>query len=166
MTEPWITPSLYDATNDPNVIDEYTYGVKYRSIEASRRLEQHWSTFCTEVDFREIAAAGLTHVRIPVGYWAYWKNDTEPYPTGQAPWLHRSLGWARRAGLKVMIDLHGAPGSQNGFDNSGRRGDANWANSQDDIDRVIKVLNIMSRIYSGEFSDVVTSIAVLNEPMR
>ncbi len=34
--------------------------------------------------------------------------------------------WANEIGLKILLDLHGAPGSQNGFDNSGRRGDILW----------------------------------------
>ena len=30
------------------------------------------------------------------------------------------MGWLSELGLKANIDLHTAPGSQNGFDNSGR----------------------------------------------
>ena len=33
------------------------------------------------------------------------------------------MGWCQELGLKVVLDLHGAPGSQNGFDNSGKRGE-------------------------------------------
>ena len=32
------------------------------------------------------------------------------------------MRWAEELELKVILDLHGAPGSQNGFDNSGRMG--------------------------------------------
>jgi glucan 1,3-beta-glucosidase len=45
---------------------------------------------------------------------------------GQAEYLDRAIGWARKYNVKVILDLHGAPGSQNGFDNSGQRGAANW----------------------------------------
>ena len=34
--------------------------------------------------------------------------------------------------MRVMMDLHGAPGSQNGFDNSGRRGEVNWVPEEGD----------------------------------
>ena len=34
--------------------------------------------------------------------------------------------WMDELGLVANIDLHGAPGSQNGFDNSGRAGGAHW----------------------------------------
>ena len=28
--------------------------------------------------------------------------------------LDKAIGWARKNGMKVWVDLHGAPGSQNG----------------------------------------------------
>jgi len=28
--------------------------------------------------------------------------------------LDNAIGWARKNGMKVWVDLHGAPGSQNG----------------------------------------------------
>lgn len=33
---------------------------------------------------------------------------------------------AERYGIKVLFDVHGMRGSQNGFDNSGRGGDFKW----------------------------------------
>jgi aryl-phospho-beta-D-glucosidase BglC (GH1 family) len=59
-------------------------------------------------------------VRIPIGYWSIAPIEGEPYVQGAYDVLGQALDWAQTAGLKVLIDLHGAPGSQNGFDNSGR----------------------------------------------
>ena len=39
-------------------------------------------------------------------------------PYVPAPWVRLSA-FVRDAGLYVILDLHGAPGSQNGLDNSG-----------------------------------------------
>lgn len=66
-----------------------------------------------------MSAAGLNAVRIPLGYWAVDVNDYEPYVGGQYPYLIRAVNWASEFGMRVLIDLHGAPGSQNGQDNSG-----------------------------------------------
>lgn len=55
-------------------------------------------------------AAGLNHVRIPIGFWAYDVQGGEPYIQGQADYLDRAIGWARNHNLAVIIDLHGAPG--------------------------------------------------------
>lgn len=43
----------------------------------------------------------------PPGYWAVAPIPGAPYVQGQLPILDAAIGWARAAGLKVMIDLHG-----------------------------------------------------------
>jgi glucan 1,3-beta-glucosidase len=58
----------------------------------------------------------LNHVRIPIGYWAYEVGPGEPYIQGQHDYLVKAVGWAGKHNIKVMIDLHGAPGSQNGYE--------------------------------------------------
>jgi glucan 1,3-beta-glucosidase len=57
----------------------------------------------------------LNHVRIPIGYWAYDVGPGEPFFQGQRHYLAKAIGWAKQYGIKVIIDLHGAPGSQNGY---------------------------------------------------
>ena len=71
-------------------------------------------------------AAGLNHVRIPVGYWSWDTQGDEPYIKGAEAYLDKAVGWAGNHGIKVLIDLHGVPASQNGFDNSGRKGEVQW----------------------------------------
>lgn len=60
-------------------------------------------------------------MRIPIGYWAFQKYGNDPYVQGAKDYLSQALEWAQQTGLQVWIDLHGAPLSQNGFDNSGQR---------------------------------------------
>lgn len=75
-----------------------------------QKMQEHWSSWITEGDFGEIAGAGLNFVRIPIGYWSVSPIGGDPYVQGAYEWLGKSLDWAQGAGLKVMIDLHGAPG--------------------------------------------------------
>ncbi|KAH0005087.1 glycoside hydrolase, partial [Aureobasidium melanogenum] len=161
VLEPWITPSIFEATPD-NVVDEYTYCQTLGSSEAYSRLSNHWNTWITEDDFHQIAAAGMNHVRIPIGYWSVIKDDNAPYVQGAYEFLGRALDWAAGAGLKVMIDLHGAPYSQNGFDNSGRRGGIGWGQG-DSVTRTKDALNKI-RDDMGNHS-AVSTIELLNEPM-
>lgn len=74
-------------------------------------LKPHWDTWCTFADFQKIAASGFNTVRIPIGYWAYALADGETYTQGAAPYIDAAVDWARATGLKIWIDLHGAPGS-------------------------------------------------------
>jgi aryl-phospho-beta-D-glucosidase BglC (GH1 family) len=105
VLEPWITPSIFEAAG--GAVDEYTYCQTLGQSEAQSRLETHWSTWITQADFGAIAAAGLNHVRIPIGYWAVNPQPGDPYVQGQIPYLDQAVAWAGEVGLKVIIDLHG-----------------------------------------------------------
>ena len=163
VLEPWITPSIFsDWADGQSVKDEYTYTQTLGKDEALSRLTTHWDTFITEADITAIAAAGLNHIRIPIGYWAVAPIDGDPYVQGQLEYVDKAIGWARTAGLKVMLDLHGAPGSQNGFDNSGEYGAIEWTQGDTVAQTVTAIKNLAER-YSGD-GDVVTIIQLLNEP--
>jgi glucan 1,3-beta-glucosidase len=51
----------------------------------------------------------------------------------------------------VILDLHGAPGSQNGYDNSGQRtSNPQWANSTtDNVARTLDILRFMVKNVGG-----------------
>ena len=63
LAKPWITPSIFENTNNSDIIDEYTFGQMQNSSAALEILQNHWETWITEDDFAAIAAAGLNHVR-------------------------------------------------------------------------------------------------------
>lgn len=112
--EPLISPSLFDGyTTHDNVIDEYTLTSTLGASKAASTLEQHYSSFVTEQTFKEIQGAGFDHVRIPFSYWAVTTYDGDPY-VPQISWryLLRGIEWARKCGLRINLDLHGAPGSK------------------------------------------------------
>lgn len=108
MLEPWITPSLFEPwANGGGVVDEYTFTQALGKGAAQQQLNAHWGSWITEADFQEIASFGLNHVRIPIGYWALAPVDGDPYVQGQLSYLDQAIGWARSAGIKVLLDLHG-----------------------------------------------------------
>ncbi|KIM47526.1 glycoside hydrolase family 5 protein [Hebeloma cylindrosporum] len=164
VLEPWITPSLFDNTGDSRIIDEFTFGQFQDRNTALKVLQNHWNTWITEADFAAIAAAGLNHVRLPIGYWAWDVSAGEPYIQGQLPYLTKAVTWAQAHGLKLIIDLHGAPGSQNGFDNSGQKMNfPTWQTSQSNIDRTNAIIKKLASQFAGN-TGVVPVIAPLNEP--
>ncbi|KAJ7361425.1 glycoside hydrolase family 5 protein [Mycena albidolilacea] len=166
VLEPWITPSLFDNTGNANIVDEWTFGSLQSKATATAALTTHWNTWITESDFAAIAAAGLNHVRLPIGYWAWDVSGGEPYIQGQLAYLTKAVTWAGNHGLKLIVDLHGAPGSQNGFDNSGHRGAATWANGGSggsDVQRTNAVIMKIADMFKDNTA-VVPVIAPLNEP--
>jgi glucan 1,3-beta-glucosidase len=107
VLEPWITPTLFVNSGSDAVVDEYTYTQHLGKGEAFNRLNNHWNTWIVEDDFQQIAAAGLNHVRIPIGYWAIAPLAGDPYVQGQLTYMDKAVQWARNHGIKIMIDLHG-----------------------------------------------------------
>ncbi len=57
-----------------------------------------------------------------------------------------------------------APGSQNGFDNSGRRGDPEWQSNSNNVVQTLVAVKMLTDRYAHN-TDVVTVIEVLNEPL-
>ena len=165
VLEPYMTPSLFKAFGDDVPVDEYHYCQKLGKEECKSRLESHWNSFIVEDDIKQIKDLGLNTVRIPIGYWAFLLKDGDPYVQGQLPYVDRVLGWCRKHGLKAWVDLHGAPGSQNGFDNSGLRDSYDWQ-KDNNVELTLDALRQMSGRYgSGNWSDVVVGVEALNEPL-
>lgn len=151
------------------IVDEYTLCEKL-GAQAARDdvLNSHWENWIQWKDFKKIADSGFNHVRIPIGYWAYDNSDS-PYSDGAAPYIDAAIDWARSVGLKVIIDLHGAPLSQNGFDNSGQRvdkpGKPGWQQG-DSVQKTLAVLEkIQNKYGAGKYDDVIAGIELLNEPL-
>lgn len=171
VTEPFISPSLYeqassDGTEAKTPVDEYTFCQQLGPRVARERLKKHWDTWITEADIVKIKSYGFNAVRLPIGYWAFARLPDDPYVFGQEFYLDKTIQWCRTHGLKLWIDLHGIPGSQNGFDNSGRRDVYMWANPQN-YNLGIQVLQYIYDKYGGEkYADVVIGYQNLNEPLH
>lgn len=82
--------------------------------KADSNFQGHWNTWVTADDFSQIVSYGLNTVRIPIGYWFHEKliDSSEHFPRGGEAYLDQVVGYAKDAGLYVIIDLHGAPGAQ------------------------------------------------------
>ncbi|KAF2758595.1 glycoside hydrolase [Pseudovirgaria hyperparasitica] len=166
VLEPWITPSIFEQFSPAEVVDEYTLNQKLGTQRAHDEvLKPHWDSWVTFEDFKRIKDYGFNVVRIPIGYWAYATYGS-PYAQGAAPYLDNAIDWARATGLKVFIDLHGAPGSQNGFDNSGQKTSNPLWLTGDTTQQTLEVIQIIADKYAQPmYQDVVVGIQLLNEPL-
>jgi glucan 1,3-beta-glucosidase len=71
------------------------------------------------------------------------------------------LNWAKKYGLHTIVDLHGAPGSQNGYDNSGQRtGNPRWAEDPRNVNRTVAILQVIAE----EIGGLIDVLELLNEP--
>ena len=77
-----------------------------------------------------------------IPYWCIEVWDGEPFlPKVSWTYVLKAFEWARKYGLRINLDLHTIPGSQNGWNHSGRFGQKNWmegpmgyANAQRSLD--------------------------------
>jgi glucan 1,3-beta-glucosidase len=162
--EPFITPSLFSG----GIVDEWTLTTSLGS-QAKARLEKHYATFVSEQTFIDIANAGLDHVRIPFSYWAVQVYDGDPY-VYRVSWryLLRGIEWARKHGLRINLDVHGLPGSQNGWNHSGRLGAIGWLNGADGAtngQRALDMHDKLSQFFAQDrYQNIVTFYGLANEP--
>ena len=169
-TEPFITPSLFQKfSSSANVIDEWTLTTALGSEQAKNTLEQHYSSFINAQTFSDIRAAGLDHVRIPFSYWAVVTYEGDPY-VANVSWryLLRGIEYCRLNGLRVKLDLHAVPGSQNGWNHSGRQGAIGWLNGTDgdlNAQRSIDIHNQLSTFFAQpRYKNVIQIYGLVNEP--
>jgi len=155
VLESWITPSLFHGTGAE---DEYTFCERAGANE-SRRLKHFRDTFVTKQDFEWLGAHGIQAVRLPVGYWMF--GGAAPYaPT--VSYVDKAFRWAQQTGLRVLIDLHGAPGSQNGRDHSGQKGKTGWGHNPGDIPATLEIIRMIAKRYGNH--PALLGISLLNEP--
>jgi len=159
IVEKWMDPTLWSG-DFANAVDQWTFD---STPNAAAALQQHWSTWFTASDVKTLSSYGINALRIPIGYWAYDNKDT-PFIQGADHYLELAIQWARELNMKVWVDLHGSPGSQNGQDHSGRKGKMLWQQA-DNLNRSTAVLVTMAKKYgSAMYADVVVGIEIVNEP--
>jgi aryl-phospho-beta-D-glucosidase BglC (GH1 family) len=158
--------------NDPSVFVLETSGGLHGEFQvtngygsrAQQVMQEHWSTFIVEQDFKFISSNGLNTVRIPIGWWiASDPNPPKPYVGGSLKALDNAFTWAQKYGLKIIIDLHAAPGSQNGWEHSASRdGSQEWGTTDKSIDDTIQIIDFLSSRYGK--SPALYAIELINEP--
>jgi hypothetical protein len=85
--------------------------------EAMRFWSRFRDVYVAEADIRFIKAAGFNTVRVPLHWGLFVESGGEgPNRFEGHGWLllDRLVAWCRQAGLRVIIDLHAAPGGQTG----------------------------------------------------
>ena len=134
-------------------------------------MQQHWKTFITRDDFAWLSGVGINAVRIPVGHWILgssypyhrsYGSYQYPYVEGGIAILDQAFDWAEAFGIGIVLDLHAAPGCQNGFDNGGIKDVCEWHTNQAYIDYSLWVLENLAQRYQGR--NALHAIEVLNEP--
>lgn len=153
VLEKWMVPAVFAGTN---AVDEYTF---MQTAGAKETLRSHHRTFITEQDFQWLHAHHIQAVRIPVGYWIL---------DGDAPYISSigRLDWAflmcEKYQLKLLLDIHGLPGSQNGRDHSGKQGGRDWVGNAENMAKGLDATVRLAKRYATH--PALWGIEIMNEP--
>ncbi len=124
----------------------------------------------TEEDFRIISEElKLNTVRLPFYYLDILNDDLTLKNEDQAfEYIDWFISEAAEYGLYVVLDLHGAPGSQNGYEHSGAaERSADLWDSEENVAATISIWDFISVHYTQSRPDLgkwVASYDILNEP--
>ena len=93
-----------------------------------------------------------------------------PISPSQRRYFLKAIQWARKYGIRINLDFHALPGSQNGWNHSGRLGSVNMlngpmglANAQRSLDYIRIIAEF---ILQPQYQDVVTMFGITNEPQE
>ena len=154
--------------------EEFRAGLKRNPNLAGYNLDElmqyYYDCFFTEEDFRIIKEdLQLNTIRLPFYYLNILNEDltlkTEEEAFAYLDWF---IGEAAKQEIYIVLDLHGAPGSQNGFEHSGveKRVAGLW-DSAENLDATVALWEFIAHHYTVTRPDLGAWIAtydLLNEP--
>lgn len=154
--------------------EEFRAGLESNPNLQGYSLEEllaYYYTCCfTEEDFRIIREElGLNAIRLPFYYLNILNEDFSRKAEDEAfAYLDWFVEQAAAQELYVILDLHGAPGSQNGYEHSGvALREANLWNSEENSAAVVDLWDYVSEHYTSARPDLgkwIASYDLLNEP--
>lgn len=127
-------------------------------------LGLYYENWFTEQDAINIASLGMNALRVPF----YWRNilndDYTPKSELEAfRYLDPIVEKCSRHGVYVILDLHGAPGGQNGYEHSGTTACDFY--TDEFIERTCTLWSTVARHYKDSvLGENVASYDLLNEP--
>jgi len=125
VLETFISPTLWyrfvgKTKQEGTAVDLYTMCESLGAEEANRVLRAHWDNWVTEQLISDLADRGVEIIRLPIGDWTL--KQYGPYQgctDGASEYVRWLLETAEKYNIKVLLDVHGVRGSQNGYESSG-----------------------------------------------
>ena len=118
ISEPWMMGTEWSKMGCQNQCSEFDCVNALGQSLADQRFNDHYRDWITPDDIQRIHDAGLNTIRIPIGYWSFRDivDSSEHFPNMNLQYLDAVIAKAQSLGMFVVMDLHGAPGSQKALD--------------------------------------------------
>lgn len=154
--------------------EEFRAGIKsnpnLNTYDMEELMRIYWDCFFAEEDFRIIKEdLQMNAIRLPFYYLNILNEDLTLKSEEDAFWyLDWFMEMAAKYEIYIILDLHGAPGSQNGYEHSGavEREAKFWTNEKY-VKSVIELWDFVSMHYTQtkpELGKWIATYDILNEP--
>jgi len=126
-------PFLMRGTNLGNWLVPEGYMFKFKNVNSPKLInqalaeilgpedvkafwEKYQDTYITAADIHFLKASGMNSIRIPFNYRLFTAESYmgQNNPNRGFELLDRVIGWCKKEGLYVILDMHAAPGGQTG----------------------------------------------------
>ena len=114
ISEPWMMNQEWNDMGCTGQCSEFDCVGHLGQYQADQNFNNHYARWITPDDIQRIHNAGLNTIRIPIGYWSFRDivDSSEHFPNMNLKYLDAVIEKAASLGMFVVMDLHGAPGSQ------------------------------------------------------
>jgi len=156
--EEWMCPT--NAPDQQTIRDTLTD--RFGAEEAQSLLDVYRGAYWTIQDFDNCAAMGMTAIRLPFTYMDFTDDAGNFFPKAfdRLDWFIENCA---RRGIYVILDLHGAYGSQNGKHHSGIHNDGRQLyHNEANRALTIRLWEAIAARYKG--NPAVAAYDLLNEP--
>ena len=175
----------YAKINSEGVVEEYEemyqeevdaiLNERFTKEQLETLYDAYYSSYCTEVDFKNIKSMGLNTIRLPMYYRNFMEGDDEHLVMKEnafekVDWF---LEMAKKYDLRVILDMHGVVGGQSGFEHSGTRDIDFWDNEvyQEEMCTLWREIakHYVTPVEQGGRSDLASTILsfdLVNEPVN
>lgn len=170
LQEFWMTPTSYttNVSDQMDIINTLTN--RFGSSAARTLIDTYERNYWTEADFNTCASLGINCIRLPLWYRNFVDENNNWYSNAfeRVDWFVEQAG---KRGMYVIIDMHGAYGSQNGSDHSGIDGGNNkqgasefffGSNAASNQEKYYQMWEKIAEHFNG--NPVVAGYDLLNEP--
>lgn len=72
----------------------------------TQNLKNHFDSFITEKDIKQIAGWGFDHIRLPVSGYLLFNPDTLTLNAGPLSYIDQCISWCEKYHLNMVLDLH------------------------------------------------------------
>ncbi len=158
----WLEPEGYmfglkDGPQSPREIEEL-FNQLVGPEEAAQFWRSYRDAYITEDDIRFLRDTGVNSIRIPFHYKFFTPGNDEGFAL-----MDRVVGWARKYGIYVILDMHCAPGGQTGTNIDDSWGYPWLYESAADQELTIRIWRRIAEHYRN--NPTVLGYDLLNEPI-